>query len=133
SSDPPVCSKVDKSPMHPPPDSEGQFRDLLDGATLSAALAGRILRACSVRNLPARTYLQHVDDDPGGMWGLAEGALSVEFAPGTRDPNMGYILLPPVWVAEGGVVSGIRRMVGLSTTRCICLCTSSSASRGTSR
>ncbi len=103
--------------MHPPPDSEGQFRDLLDGATLSAALAGRILRACSVRNLPARTYLQHVDDDPGGMWGLAEGALSVEFAPGTRDPNMGYILLPPVWVAEGGVVSGIRRMVGLSTTR----------------
>ncbi len=100
-----------------PLDPKGLSKELLIDADLSADLCDRILRACSVHDLPAQTYLQYVDDDPGGMWGLAEGALSVEFAPGTRDPQMGYILLPPVWVGEGGVISGVRRMVGFSTTR----------------
>lgn len=99
------------------PDLKSPLRDLLHDADISAALSDRILRACSVHDVPAHTYLQHVADEPAGMWGLAEGALSVEFAPGTRDPQMGYLLLPPVWVGEGGVVSGVRRMVGLSTTR----------------
>jgi CRP-like cAMP-binding protein len=99
------------------PHLKGPFRDLLNDATLSAALANRILRACSVHEVSAQTHLQRISDEPGGMWGLAEGALSVEFAPGTRDPQMGYLLLPPVWAGEGGVVSGVRRMVGLSTTR----------------
>jgi CRP-like cAMP-binding protein len=99
------------------PDLKGPLWDLVHDATISAALSDRILRACSVHHVPAQTYLQHVADEPGGMWGLAEGALAVEFAPGTRDPQMGYLLLPPVWAGEGGVVTGARRMVGLSTTR----------------
>lgn len=98
-------------------DPKGSVRELLNEPSLPAGLADRILRACSVHDMPAQTYLQHVADDPGGMWGLAEGALSVEFAPGTRVPQMGYLLLPPVWVGEGGVISGVQRMVGLSTTR----------------
>jgi CRP-like cAMP-binding protein len=96
---------------------KGPLWDLVHDAAISAALSDRILRACSVHEFPAQTYLQHVADEPGGMWGLSEGALAVEFAPGTRDPQKGYLLLPPVWVGEGGVVSGVRRMVGLSTTR----------------
>ena len=99
------------------PDLKGPLRDLMHDADTSAALSDRILRACSMHDVPAHTYLQHVADEPGGMWGLAEGALAVEFAPGTREPQKGYLLLPPVWAGEGGVVSGVRRMVGLSTTR----------------
>ena len=99
------------------PDPKGFSRKLLNDPSISAALADRILSACSVHDLPARSYLQHVADDPAGMWCLVEGALSVEFAPGIRDPQMGYFLLPPVWVGEGGVVSAVPRMVGLTTTR----------------
>jgi CRP-like cAMP-binding protein len=80
-------------------------------------LADRIFRACSVHDVAAQTYLQHVADEPGGMWGLAEGELSVEFAPGIRDLQMSYLLLPPVWVGEGGVIVGAPRSIGLSTTR----------------
>jgi CRP/FNR family cyclic AMP-dependent transcriptional regulator len=38
-------------------------------------------------------------------------------APGARDPQMCYLLLPPVWVGEGGVIVDAPRSVGLSTTR----------------
>lgn len=92
-------------------------RELLNDADLPSALANRILRACSVHDLPPRSFLQHVGDEPGGMWCLVEGALSVEFAFGMREPQMSYLLLPPVWVGEGGVITGTQRMVGLSTTR----------------
>lgn len=99
------------------PDPRVPFRELLNDASISSALADRVLRACSVHDLPARTYLQQVADDPGGMWCLAEGALAVELAPGMRDPQMGYLLLPPVWVGEGGLIVDAPRSVGLSTTR----------------
>jgi CRP-like cAMP-binding protein len=100
-----------------PPKLNGPFRDLLDDTSLSPALADRILGACTVRDIPARTYLYHIADDPRGMWGLAEGALSVEFAPGLRDPQLSFLLVPPVWLGEGGLIAGTPRSVGVSTTR----------------
>lgn len=99
------------------PDPRLHLQDLLNDDSISPALADRILQSCSVQDIPERTYLHHVADAPGGMWCLAEGALSVEFAPGTRDLQMSYLLLPPVWVGEGGVIMGHRRSVGFSTTR----------------
>lgn len=99
------------------PDSVTRFRDLLQDAGMYPALADLILRSCSVRDVPARTPVQHVAEDPGGLWCLAEGALALEMAPGTRDPQMSYLLLPPVWVGEGGVIADAPRSVGLSTTR----------------
>lgn len=99
------------------PDPKCLSRELLNDARIPAALAERILRACSVLDVPARSYLQHVSDDPGGMWCLVEGSLSVEFAFGMREPQIGYILLPPVWAGEGGVIAGTPRFVGLATTR----------------
>jgi CRP-like cAMP-binding protein len=51
------------------------------------------------------------------LWCLAEGALAIEMAPGARDPQMSYLLLPPVWVGEGGVIVDAPRSIGLSTTR----------------
>lgn len=99
------------------PDPKRIFSDLLSDAKMPAALADRVLRACSVHDVPARTYLQHVADDPGGMWCLVEGSLSVEFAFGMRDPQIAYIMLPNVWVGEGGVIAGVPRIVGLATTR----------------
>ena len=98
-------------------DPKGPFGELLDDATISATLADRIFRGASVRELPAQTYLQHVGDEPGGMWELAAGSLSVEFATGLREQQIGFCLIPPVWVGKGGIVTGGRRMVGLSTTR----------------
>ena len=100
-----------------PPSLKSPFRELLDHTSLSPALADRIFGACSLRDIPARTYLHHVADEPRGLWGLAEGALSVEFAPGMRDPQVSYLLLPPVWLGEGGLIAGTPRSVGVSTTR----------------
>lgn len=99
------------------PDSRAPFRGLLVDTGIPPALVDRILRATSVQDVAARTPLQHVADDPGGMWCLATGALSVEMAPGTRDPQMSYLLLPPVWVGEGGVIVDAPRSIGLCTTR----------------
>jgi len=98
-------------------DTTAPFRGLLQDASISAALVDRILRSCSVRDIPARTHLQHVGDDPGSMWFLAEGALSVEMAPGSRNPQMSYLVLPPVWVGEGSIIASAPRLIGLSTTR----------------
>jgi CRP-like cAMP-binding protein len=99
------------------PDPVDHFHGMLDDTGISPSLSARILRSCSVHDIPERTYLQRVADDPGGMWGLVEGSLSVEMAPGTRDPQMSYLLLSPVWVGEGGVIVGTPRSIGLSTTR----------------
>jgi CRP/FNR family cyclic AMP-dependent transcriptional regulator len=99
------------------PDTKRLSRDLLNDARMPPGLADRILRACSMHDVPARTYLQHVADDPGGMWCLVDGSLSVEFAFGMRDPQIGYLLLAPVWAGEGGVIAGAPRIVGLATTR----------------
>jgi CRP/FNR family transcriptional regulator, cyclic AMP receptor protein len=99
------------------PDPRDRFLNMLDDNGFSPSLAARILRSCSINEIPEGSYLQRVADDPGGLWGLVEGALSVEMAPGTRDPQMSYLLLPPVWVGEGGVITGAPRSVGLSTTR----------------
>ena len=93
------------------------FRDLLNDASLSPAVADLILQSCSMLDVPARTYLQHIADDPGGLWCLVEGSLSVEMAPGTRDPQMSYLLLPPVWLGEGGIIVGAPRSIGVSSTR----------------
>ncbi len=98
-------------------DPKGLSRELLNEVGISDSLADRIVRSCLAHDVPARSYLHHVADDPGGMWCLVEGALSVEFAFGMREPQTSYILLPPAWVGEGGVITGAQRMVGLSTTR----------------
>jgi CRP-like cAMP-binding protein len=98
-------------------DPREHFQSMLNDPSISSKLATLILRSCSVHDIPGQTYLHHVADDPGGMWCLAEGALSVEFAPGVRDLQTSYLLLPPIWVGEGGVITGNPRSVGFSTTR----------------
>jgi CRP/FNR family transcriptional regulator, cyclic AMP receptor protein len=110
------CLEMDKS-QSCGPDSVAPFRILLEDAGIYPALVDRILRSCSVRDVPARTPIQQVAEDPGGLWCLAGGALAVELAPGSRDPQVSYFLLPPVWVGEGGVIANAPRSIGLSTTR----------------
>jgi CRP/FNR family transcriptional regulator, cyclic AMP receptor protein len=100
-----------------PSDAKDPFFDLLNDDVISPRLADLIFRASLVRDVPARTYLQQVADDPGGMWGLKEGALAVEFAPGRRDPQLSYLLLPPLWLGEGSIIANIPRLIGVSTTR----------------
>ena len=99
------------------PNPRDRLRSVLQDDSISPGLADRLLRSCSIQDSPERTHLQHVADDPSGMWCLAEGALSVEIAPAARDPQTCYLLLPPVWVGEGGVIVNTPRSVGLSTTR----------------
>lgn len=99
------------------PDPWMSVQEQFSHAGIAPPLADRILRSCLNRDIPARTNIQQVADAPGGMWCLVKGALSVEMAPGMRDPQMGYLLLPPVWVGEGGIIADVPRSVGLSTTR----------------
>jgi CRP-like cAMP-binding protein len=84
---------------------------------LNADLSSKIIDACVTRHLPAQTPLQHVGDEPGGLWGLADGALSVEIAPGTRSPQKSFILQPPLRIGAGSLLSSTQRVVGLTTTR----------------
>jgi CRP-like cAMP-binding protein len=84
---------------------------------LSEGLASTVLEGCVTRVLPPQTPLQHVGDEPGGLWGLAEGAVAVEMAPGSRTPQKSFILQPPLWIGAGSLLSGRPRAVGLTTTR----------------
>ena len=79
--------------------------------------ARRLVSAASVIHAPRGLSPQHVGDEPGGLWGIADGALALEVAPGRGAPEASFLLHAGAWCGEGGVIAGIPRIVGLKTTR----------------
>jgi hypothetical protein len=79
-------------------------------------------RAAMLSRAVLRTYdrnldLFHIGDEPGGLWGLAEGALLVDF-PGPDDsPSVVHYARPGFWTGEASVITGGSRVIGLRTAR----------------
>lgn len=84
----------------------------VDPAFRIAALEGSKLK-----EFDAGEYVYHVGDESDGLWGLADGALSLDVAAGDREPEMRLIRHPGTWHGEIGVVTRMGRIVALRATQ----------------
>ncbi|HWT10726.1 MAG TPA: Crp/Fnr family transcriptional regulator, partial [Roseomonas sp.] len=54
-----------------------------------------------------------IEDEPGGMYGLAAGALGVLVGEGGRAPRLAHVARPGAWLGHGPLMAGGRRVLGL--------------------
>jgi CRP-like cAMP-binding protein len=55
----------------------------------------------------------HIEDEPGGMYGLAAGAIGVLTGEGGRAPRLAHVARPGAWLGHGPLMAGGRRVLGL--------------------
>lgn len=60
--------------------------------------------------------IMSIGDPPGGLFGLAEGALAVFIAPGDTGPHFAHLASPGCWFGEGGFFTGGPRRLTLEAT-----------------
>ena len=56
-------------------------------------------------------------DAPGGLYGIAEGAVSITVSLDDQDPFIGDLLQPGSWVGEAAILTDAPRRVGVTATR----------------
>lgn len=76
-----------------------------------------VLSQCRVLTLAARSVVYRAGDPPGGLYGVAEGAIAVEIAPVDREPYIGHVARAGAWFGEGTTLIRRPRMVGVQTVR----------------
>jgi len=65
----------------------------------------------------AGTHVYSIGDEPGGIFGLVSGGLSVSIAPGERGPYIAHFAAPGTWFGEGSAITRQPRRIGLTATR----------------
>ena len=120
---------------HEPPYPKRLSRALLNGARMPSAPADHVLRACSVHDVPAQRYLQHVSDDPGGSGVGSRGLYRSSSRLGCAIRRSATVCFPRSGRARAGSFqahtwSAWRQPAGRSC--CICRCISSGALQMTS-
>jgi len=76
-----------------------------------------VLARCHLQTFKSGESIYHVNDPPGGMFGLVSGGLGVSIAPGEREPHFAHFARPGAWFGEAAAITGQPRRVGLSATR----------------
>lgn len=76
-----------------------------------------VLARCHFLSFKTGEFIYHVNDPPGGMFGLVSGGLSISIAPGERGPYFAHFARPGTWFGEAAAITGQPRRVGLSVTR----------------
>ncbi len=86
-------------------------------AATSPAFRDAMLSRAVLRIYDRSLDLYHFGDEPGGLWGLVDGALFVDF-PGPADlPSVVHYARPGFWIGEASVITGGNRVIGLRTAR----------------
>lgn len=62
-------------------------------------------------------HIYHYGDEPGGLWGLASGAVAVDYPADFGRPTLVHIAHAGFWTGEASVITGGRRIIGLRATR----------------
>lgn len=82
------------------------------------AFRDMVIARSSLRFIERGTDLYHAGDEPGGLWGLADGALLCDFPGPDTGPESGPILIhyarPGFWIGEGSVLTGGPRFISLT-------------------
>jgi CRP/FNR family cyclic AMP-dependent transcriptional regulator len=76
-----------------------------------------VLAHCHLQTFKSGQSIYHVNDPPGGMFGLVSGGLSISIAPGERGPYFAHFARPGTWFGEAAAITGQPRRIGLSATR----------------
>jgi CRP-like cAMP-binding protein len=80
-----------------------------------------IIAASTLRYVDRNTDIYHAGDEPGGLWGLAEGALVVHFPGPESGPESVPILVhyarPGFWIGEASVLTGRPRVIGIKAAK----------------
>lgn len=75
------------------------------------AFRNRVAAQCNLRFLKAGERLTSLDDPPGGIHGLASGALNIYLASGPFPPFLCYIAYPGWWTGEAAAATRTGRRV----------------------
>ncbi len=86
-------------------------------ATTPESFKTSVLAACRVRTFARGESVYGFDDPPGGLWGLAKGAVAVEVASVEHGLHVAHVLHPGAWMGEAALVTGTPRRVGVVATR----------------
>lgn len=93
-----------------------KFQNEIDGRGCSIAAA---LALPSAQRLPAPGFAEaqlqqfepgasiyHLGDPPGGIYGIAAGALAISIAPGEGGPYLAHLANPGDWFGEAAFITG---------------------------
>lgn len=77
----------------------------------------RVIDKCLYRRVEAGTVICRLGDDAAGIYGMVSGSLSIEIAPGGRNPHLGSFFVPGSWWGEAAILTGQKRRAGVRATR----------------
>jgi CRP/FNR family transcriptional regulator, cyclic AMP receptor protein len=79
-----------------------------------------VLDECLLEQLERGAPIYHLGDPPGGIYGVASGALAVSIAPGEGGPYLAHLATPGDWFGEAAFLTREPRRVGLeAATECV--------------
>lgn len=76
-----------------------------------SAFREAVATQCQLRTLKAGERLTSLDDPPGGIHGLASGALNIYLASGPFSPFLCYIAYPGWWTGEAAAATQTGRRI----------------------
>ena len=77
----------------------------------------KVLTHSALRRFPKDKIVYHSGDEPGGLWGLAKGLVSVNYPNDDGVVTLATIGQVGFWTGELSVLTGQPRMIGLKTLR----------------
>jgi CRP/FNR family cyclic AMP-dependent transcriptional regulator len=86
-------------------------------ATTPTAFADSVIARSSVHAFDRGEWVYRHGEESGGLWGVADGGILVEFSDGVEAPRFAVFASVGFWTGEGTVLAGGQRHVGLRTTR----------------
>ena len=70
-----------------------------------------VLDQCLLLPLERGAPVYHQGDAPGGIYGIAAGALAISIAPGDGGPYLAHLGTAGTWIGEGPFLTGEPRRV----------------------
>jgi CRP/FNR family transcriptional regulator, cyclic AMP receptor protein len=81
-------------------------------ARLPAPVQQRVVERSTMRKFEAGQNIYHAGDRPGGMYGVATGAVAIVLMQGDEGPSLAHIGRPGFWFGVGGAIVREPRRVG---------------------
>jgi CRP/FNR family transcriptional regulator, cyclic AMP receptor protein len=86
----------------------------------AADFSRAVLDQCLLMPLEKGAPVYHLGDPPGGIYGIAAGALAISIAPGDSGPYLAHLGTAGTWIGEGPFLTGEPRRVDLvAATQCV--------------
>ena len=82
-----------------------------------APFRAAVLERCNLKEFAPGETIYMTGDEPGGMYGLISGGVTVTITTGERGPNFAHYFRPVIWFGEGPILSGGPRLAGVLTSR----------------